>query len=355
VSDSGGIEAFAIAAIEGLGGMTEPDGPSLYTVLWPTPVPADAETRRLAFDPEALEDAPDAELVIFGSPALDDLVTLVTASGRVAQAFLAASANASRATAERLTRAFRFRDAAWTPGAGRPWWLPAGVFLFRAGYLSDTREEELCEVAVSLADGHILRRLGEALDRYGLVPEPPEAWPMMGELPTEAVYGAAHAELERRLAAPLGSRRRELEARLARETDRAAAYYGELGRELAEEIEDALVEAPERTRLEAKLRAVRLEREARLADLRAKYRLEAEVSLMSALRVYLPRVVFPGTLAGKAGATALTLSWDPVEQAAEPARCARCGTLTYELGLGGSGAATCPSCLAAPAVPPGRR
>lgn len=355
MSRPGGIEAFALAAVERLGGAVEPDGAALYTVLWPAARPGDAETRRLAFDPEALEDAPDAELVIFGSPALDELVGLATASGRVAQAFLAAAANTSRTTAERLARAYRFRDAVWTPGAGRMWWLPAGVFLFRARYLSDAREEELCEVAVSLGDGHILRRLGEALERYGLASEPPEAWPMMGELSAEAAYAAARAELERRLIAPLGARRRELGARLARARDRVAAYYGELGRELAEEIEGVPSEAPERARLEAKLRAIGLEREGRLAELGAKYRLEAEVSLLSALRLYLPRVVFRGTLAAKAGAAALVLTWDPVEQAAEPARCQRCAALTYELGVDRTGAAACPPCLAAAAAPPARR
>jgi hypothetical protein len=355
VSAPAGIEAFAVAAVERLGGATEADGPGLHTVLWPAAAPGGVEARRLAFDPEALEDAPDAELVIFGSPALDELVRLATASGRVARAFLTAPANTSRATAERLARAYRFRDAAWTPGVGRTWWLPAGVFLFRARYLSDSREEELCEVAVSLVDGRILRRLGEAVERHGLAPEPPEAWPMMGELPAEAAYAAARAELDRRLVAPLGARRRELGARLARERDRAAAYYEELRRELAEEIEQVPAEAPERARLAAKLRAIGLECEGRLAELRAKYRLEVEVSLISALRLYLPRVIFHGTFAGKAGAAALVLTWDPVEQAAEPARCQRCATLTYELGLDRAGGAVCPACLSAGLAPPGRR
>ena len=351
----GGIEAFAVAALEGLGGAVEPDGAALYTVLWPTARSADVEARRLAFDPEALEDAPDAELVIFGSPALDGLVGLAIASGRVARAFLAAGANPSRATADRLARAHRFRDAEWTPGAGRTWWLPAGVFLFRARYLSDAREEELYEVAVSLADGRLLRRLGEAVDRHGLASEPTEAWPMMSELPAQAAYASARAELERRLIAPLGARRRELEARLVRERDRAAAYYAELARELDEELQGVPGAAPERARLEAKLAAIGLERKGRLAELRAKYRLEAEVSLLSALRLYLPRIVFPGTLAGKAGAAAVALTWDPVEQAAEPARCQRCVALTYELGLDRSGAVACPSCLAAAPAPPRRR
>jgi hypothetical protein len=355
VSRPDGIEAFALAAVERLGGAVESDGPGLYTVLWPAGRPGGAETVRLAFDPEALEDAPDAELVIFGSPILDELVGLATASGHVAQAFLTAAATPSRATTERLARAYRFRDAVWTPDAGRTWWLPAGVFLFRARYLSDAREEQLCEIALSLTDGHILRRLGDALERHGLAGGPPEAWPMMGELPAEAVYTSARAELERRLTAPLGARRRELGARFAREGDRVAAYYTELGRELAEEVETVPVGSPERARLQAKLRAIALERENRLADLRAKYRLEAEVSLLSALRLYLPRVVFHGTLAGKTGAATLVLAWDPVEQTAEPARCQRCTAVTYELGLDRGAAAVCPACQADAAGPRSRR
>jgi hypothetical protein len=355
VSASGWIEAFALAAIEELGGATQPEGAGLVTVLWPAARPGDAEARHLTFDSEALEDAPEAELVIFGSPALDALVGLATAAGHVAQAFLTVAANPSRTIAERLVRAYRFHDAVWTPGEGRTWWLPAGVFLFRVRYLSDAREEELCEVAVSLADGRILRRLGEAMERYDLAPEPPAVWPMLAELPAETMYAAARDELERRLVGPLGSRRRELEARLARESHRAIAYYVELAREQAGEVEGLPGDAPERARLAAKLQAITLEREGRVAELRAKYRLEAEVALLSVLRLYLPRLVFPGMLASKSGAAALALTWDPVEQSAEPARCQRCATLTYALGLHRAGAAVCLECLPAASAPPRRR
>jgi hypothetical protein len=150
-------------------------------VLWPAGGSGDLKVRRLAFEPDALEDAPDAELVTFASPALEELVTLAGASGRVARAFLNAPAGVSRSTAERLAPSYRFLDATWT---------------------------------------------------------------------------------------------------------------------------------------------------GRLAELRAKYRLGAEVSLLSVLRLYLPRVVFDGRLAGKQGGASLRLVWDPIEQAGEPVRCPGCGGLS---------------------------
>src|SRR3989304_1299469 len=67
-----------------------------------------------------------------------------------------------------LGRAYRVRDSPWAPRGGRPWWVPAGVFLFRVRYLSDAREEDLLEVAVTLTDGRLLRRLGGGLDRHRL-------------------------------------------------------------------------------------------------------------------------------------------------------------------------------------------
>ena len=83
-----------------------------------------------------------------------------------------------------------------------------------------------------------------------------------------------------------------------------------------------------------------------VGELTAKYRLSAELSLLSVLRLYLPRVVFAGTLAGKRREVPLALTWDPVERTGEPARCGRCDGLTYEVGLHGGGIA-CPRCLAA--------
>lgn len=82
------VEQFTVAALERLGGAAEEEAPGLFTVLWPARGMTDVETRRLAFDPEALDEAPDAELVTFASPTLEEVVQLATASGQVARAFL---------------------------------------------------------------------------------------------------------------------------------------------------------------------------------------------------------------------------------------------------------------------------
>jgi hypothetical protein len=244
-----------------------------------------------------------------------------------------------------LRRAYRFFDSAWTPQGGRPWWVPAGVFLFRVRYLSDEREEDLQEVAVNLADGRLLRRLGDALDRHGLAADPVEAWPMMAERPASEAYAVARREIEQRLSAPLGSRRRELEARLARESGRAQAYYAELIREIETRRAELPPDGLEQATLGSKRLAIEREREGRLGELGAKYRLSAEISLLSVLRLYLPRVVFAGTLAGKRREAPLALTWDPVERTGEPVRCSRCDGLTYEVGLHRGGGIACPRCL----------
>jgi hypothetical protein len=344
VKPPGGVEAFTVAAVELAGGLVERGVDGLYTVLWPDPGSGDATVRQLAFDPELLDEAPDAELVSFASPTLERLLRDATASGRVARAFLDAVVAASQSTADQLRRAYRFLESAWTPQGGRPWWVPAGVFLFRVQYLSDEREEDLVEVAVNLTDGRLLRRLGDALDRHGLVPDPVEAWPMTAERPAAEAYAVARREIEQRLSGPLGARRRELEARLARESGRAQAYYAELIRELDRRRAELPPDSPEHAAFGSKRRAVERERDGRLGELEGKYRLSAEISLLSILRLYLPRVVFAGTLAGKRHEAPLALTWDPVERTGEPARCSRCGALTYELGLHRGGVA-CSRCF----------
>jgi len=248
----GGLEAFTIAAIEGLGGAAEKRADGLYTVLWAEEATAQPETRQLAFDPEALEDDPEAELVTIASPTLERIIGRATAAGRVARAFLSAAPSSPKGVAERLARSYRFVDSAWTPGEGRPWFFPSGIFLFRVRYLSDSREEELVEVGVNLADGRILRRLDEAMERYGFSPGPWTPLPMVEELPVGQTYGIARAELEHRIVSALGNRRRDFERRLARESGRAAAYYAEMLRELQEEQAGLAADDPRRSRLEGR-------------------------------------------------------------------------------------------------------
>lgn len=348
----GGIEAFTIAALEGLGGAAEKRADGLYTILWAEEATAQPETRQLVFDPEALEDDPEAELVTIASPTLERIIAHATASGRVARAFLNVAPGSPQGVAERLARSYRFVDSAWTPGDGRPWFFPSGVFLFRVQYLSDSREEELVEVGVNLTDGRILRRLDEAIEPYGLSPEPWEPLPMVEELPVGQTYGIARAELERRILSTLGNRRRHLEWRLERESERAAAYYAELLREVREGQAGLAPDDPSRPRLEMKAQAIRTEQEGRLAELRAKYRLQAQVTLLSVLRLYQPKLVFRGKLAGKTHGAEMMLVWDPVENTGEPARCSLCGGFTYQLGLTRPGAVACPPCLERAALKP---
>lgn len=341
----GGIEAFTIAAVERLGGAAEKRADGLYTVLWAEGPTAQPETRHLAFDPEALEDDPEAELVTIASPTLERIIARATASGRVARAFLSVAPGSPQGVAERLARSYRFVDSAWTPGDGRPWFFPSGIFLFRVRYLCDSREEELVEVGVNLTDGRILRRLDEALERYGFSTEPWGPMPTVEELPVVQTYRIARAEMERRILSTLGNRRRHLEWRLERESERAAAYYAELLKEVQEEQVGLAADDPARSRLESKARAIQMEREGRLAELRGKYRLEAHVALLSVLRLYQPKLVFQGRLASKSHAAEVPLVWDPVESTGDPARCSVCGGFTYELGLSRSGAVGCPPCL----------
>jgi hypothetical protein len=346
------VEAFTLAAIEGLGGVAEEQAPGLYTVLWPSEEGAgDVETRQLAFEPDAIEEDSTVELVTFASPTLERIVRLATASGWVSRAFLGAPSPPPRGIAERVARSYHFLDAFWTPGTARPWWFPAGIFLFRASYLSDAREEDLVEIGIGLADRRILRRLGETVERFGLVSDAPAAWPMMPEVTATDAYAVARDELERRLVAPLGVRRRELASRLAHERGRAAAYYDELIREIGEEQASLSAEAPERAALDGRLRAVRVERDGRLAELGRTYAMTVEVSLLSVLRLYLPRLVIQGTLASKRESVPLALVWDPVEQTGEPLRCECCRALTYEAGPHRTGIVACPKCVGIPIKP----
>ncbi len=57
----GGLEAFTVAAVELAGGVVEQGDDGLHTVLWSEPGSGDVTVRQLTFDPELLDEAPDAE------------------------------------------------------------------------------------------------------------------------------------------------------------------------------------------------------------------------------------------------------------------------------------------------------
>nr|MDQ3398921.1 hypothetical protein [Deinococcota bacterium] len=86
------LEHFVGSYLEQVGGVWEALEPQLYLSLLPSEVARRLELAReellLAFDPEALEDHPEAQFIALGNPLLDRILADAQHLGQVARLFL---------------------------------------------------------------------------------------------------------------------------------------------------------------------------------------------------------------------------------------------------------------------------
>lgn len=240
-------------------------------------------------------------------------------------------------------------------------------FNFKAALITDEKREQLLSVLMDAQGGYTVKELVEIERLVTLETKPgfehlpvmpPAWWPgeeqtlvspsaeltVSGAEPlrTSSVEPLSRQTLEGllerakraaldELAEPLDS----LQQRAARflELDRARLeqYYDDMQRDLKRRLERAADDR--RKALEDKLVTVQAEREAKLADAEAKYRLRVELELINMLIIAQPRLVLPMNIENRTATVTRTVVWNPLLHRIEPLTCNVCGHASFRLFL----------------------
>lgn len=358
---AGPLEAFVLAYVEAVGGVSEELEPQLHDLVVPAEAAAALEVGaagvlRVAFDPEALADHPGAELVAFGNPLLDRIFADAQARGRTARIFLSGFNLFPHDLAAQVRRGLTAPEGVDVlPGEGRVLHHETALFTFQVTFVSDEKEQDLIPVAVDLRHGRLVRHLPEVLARAAISEAPPVPYPDAAAIPLAEAYALAREEAVRAIDVAAHARRAELSARLSRETARVRRYFADLRAELADRRARASAKGADRSRVEEQAQALDREEGARLDELARKLALDVHVRLSSRLSVAQPKVIVPLRLATRDGRDGRAeVVWDPATDRVEPLTCPGCRRPTRTVALAAAGAVTCPAC-AAPAAPAARR
>jgi hypothetical protein len=130
------------------------------------------------------------------------------------------------------------------------------------------------------------------------------------------------------------------------ELDRArlTGYYDDTVRDLRRRIGRAS-DGARRTSLEDKLATAQAEREAKLADVEAKYRLRVELELLNVQVIVQPKVFLPVRVGNRTAKTEHVVVWDPLLHRIEPLACDVCGRAATRLMLCSGGHLAHEDCL----------
>ncbi|MBI3270421.1 MAG: hypothetical protein HYZ53_15535 [Planctomycetes bacterium] len=352
------LEGFVSAYLEHRGCLVEPLEPGVQQVLgggkagsWPK----EGELARLVFDPEAVTEYPDAVPVFFGTPRADDFLDEGKALAPVARGFRAELPVAVHDLAQRLGRSLHAPGFVIEVLPGRSRYDLLGLFLFRATFVGEEREEELYAAGVDLALGRAHRGIEGWAALGGIVsrrPRPLLDGPMM---PLRKAQALAWQEVLPRVQAGRRTREEAARERVGLELGRLRDYFDESLRELEERRVEAAGAAGE---WEEKRRVTVAERDRRVLELEGKQVLRVEATLASLLLVGVPRQVASFRLRTKTHVSAdVEVLYDPASESVLPPDCPGCGRPTTEWCLappppGGVGAgaregrAVCPACHA---------
>ena len=356
---------FVLNAYRRAGGIVEPPTYGIHEVL----LPEDAARRwdvptyqRLAFadePPGEIADAEDVAILGYGHPLVETLMEDIRAQPACAVVHVDDLRLDKRGLLDlaRQTLAFRNAHLSEDPSKGESAKRCHYVrFNFKAALITDEKRERLISVVMDAQAGFAVPELTHAEQLTWLSEESafehllaaPVRWlPGHQVLSHPVLEGllerATHAALDE-LALPLETLHRRAARHLELDRARLTGYYDDMARDLQHRLQRTSDDA-RRAALEDKLAATQVERQDKLADVEAKYRLRVELELINLQVIVQPKILLPVRIAHRTVTVERTAVWDPLLHRIEPLACDVCGRPATRLTLCSGGHLAHEDCL----------
>ncbi len=357
------LRDFVLGYCQQVGGLVEPPAYGIDEVLLPEEVAArwgvDPFQRfRFSLEPNTTHPDEGVTSLYYGHPLVETIVTELRQQPANSLFFIN-PLRVEKPGLRELAGKLSFANARPTPGSTQRTRLyHYACFNFKTSLVSDEKRELVVPVWMHLQGGYRLPA-GEILAKASLEPE--TAFPNLDAAPPtwrtikakEAVLSTETlaALLERARLAVLDEIAPILETAQKRsqhflELDQARLndYYDDLQRDLEKRL--ARAEAERRPGLEAKLEALRIERQSKLIDAEQKYRLRIDLELINLAIIAQPKIEIEVAVGKREVTSKRLLAWDPVRHIIEPLVCDVCGQPGEGLSLCESGHLAHATCLA---------
>ena len=359
------LARFILDAFRQAGGIVEPPAYGIYEALLPEEVArrwAVPAYQRLAFADVSPPEAVDPEgftVVGYGHPLVETLLEEVHAEPACAAVYVNDLRLDRRGLLDLARQTLAFPNARLVGVSGE---IESAAlchlvrFNFKAALITDEKRERLVSVVMDTQAGFAIPELAHSEQLARLTEEPP--YKHLADAPVrwllnhralslpvlegllERAKQAALADLDAPLRTLHSRAARYLELDLARLTE----YYDEIARGLQQRIERASTDS-RRTSLESKLAATQADRQDKLADAEAKYRLRVELELINLQVIGQPKILLPVCIEHRSVRAVRTVVWDPLLHRIEPLACDVCGQPATRLTLCSSGHLAHEGCL----------
>ncbi len=335
------LQDFVLAYCEEVGGLIERPAYGLVDLLLPDEIAHRLGTEplvRLAFIEETAAAHPEAIYLTYGHPLLAGIEENMRSQGLALRRYVNQVRLERPGLFQLIKDELAFPNAWLQPlenAAEAPQTCYYVRFNFKVALITDEKQEELASVLMNLHTGQPAWEL-EAQEilplesEYRLRPmdDAPPLW--RPELPLHSPERLAWLQEEagRTVAFKLVPIIQALQQRTARrlELDRARleAFYDDTAANLEQRLARTEDEA-RRASLEEKLAFARTDRERKLADVEAKYRLRLNLELINTVLISQPKIALPARVENRYTSVQPTFVWDPLLHRVEPPLCQACG------------------------------
>lgn len=334
------LARFVLGFLEREGSIISPPAYGVHEVLIPDALAARLGVDsylRLSFDVEAS----DALRLSVNHPLVEAIAEQLMQEMGYAQVYIDHVRLEKKGLYDVAAQAFSFPNArlaarrAAVPQAAFHHYLR---FNFKVAFLSDEKQEQIVSVLLDVQGGYpvrdpdLLERLISSETRSTLpdlaVAKP--RWQGAGDALDSATYLAllprAQAAAEAEVAGRLGGLQARMQRFLEQDLARIEDYYDSLEKDLQQRrARSDAGEEERRSSLEDKVQALREERAAKLADIRARYQLRVELELINVLRIVQPKLALPVEIANRRVTIIRFAVWDPLVHRLEALVCDVCG------------------------------
>jgi len=371
---------FVLSALRQAGGIVDPPAFGLYDVLLPEEVARRWQVpayQRLSFGADIGEASPGAKAdlaadtgteevtsVGYGHRLVETLMEEVRAEPACMRVFINSVRTNKRGLFLLARQALSFPNAhlSEVPQQGEVVALCHYLrFHFKAALITDEKREQLISVVMDAQTGLAVPELAQ-IERLARLEE--ELSPD-SHLPAAVLWSPGHTPLSRpvldglleratgaalhELAVPLEALRRRAARYLELDRARLNEYYDDIARDLKRRLDragDVPQDRPQRRAvLEDKLAATKAEREAKLADVEAKYRPRVELELINLEVIHQHKVLLPVHVGNRSARVERVVVWDPLLHRLEPLACDVCGQAATRLMLCSGGHLAHEDCL----------
>ncbi|MCC7352589.1 MAG: hypothetical protein IT330_02440 [Anaerolineae bacterium] len=357
------LEEFVLSYAEAQGALVERPAYGLIDILLP-----EKEGGRLGvdpflqltFSPEVAAAHPDSLHLTIAHPLVERIIAAARTLDRPTRWYINEVRLEKRDLFDLIKREMVFPNAWLQPETGA---IPQARlhyyvrFNFKAALISDEKEEEVVSVLLDVQAGKPAAALEAVGDRLLLEREPrfrempvapllwqPDSVPLsdsaLGGLQVRAGQAVAQKRNQR-----LEAARRRAARHLELDQARLVAFYDEMETDLQRRL--ARTEDPaQRAVLEQKMTFARNDRESKLADVAAKYRLRLALELINTAVIAQPKLALPAQVENRYTEARPLFVWDPFLHRLEPLLCQACGEAVYRLHLCANGHLACDHCIA---------